>query len=149
MTHKRRLISVLAISASIGASLLLTSPASATSNDSMAAAETPSFEIFYGPNCTGSASRIYSGFNRGEAWINDTFNTTRFGAAGYGQKIRDNAASVYVNNAQLWILGHGALWETLYGWGECFNLADYGLRNQNTQFQLYEPNGRVSETHSE
>lgn len=54
------------------------------------------FTIFYSPNCTG-ASRAYPGLNSGERWINDTFNAPGIYAAGYGQYIEYNAASIQVN----------------------------------------------------
>lgn len=74
----------------------------ASASQAAAAAVTPAFEIYYSPNCTG-ASRYYSGQNFGEWWINDKFNLTNSGSAGYGQKIRNNAASVKLYNASLWV----------------------------------------------
>jgi len=102
-----------------------------------AAAATPSFEIFYAPGCK-SASRKYSGVNRGEAWINDTFNSTAHGSAGYGQKIRNNAASVVTHNAQsVNIKGNDGVYIAFSG-STCQTLEfPYGnRRNNNIGWQL-------------
>lgn len=101
----------------------------------VAFAATPGFEIYYSPNCT-NASRQYLGQNFGEWWINDTFNRTTSGSAGYGQKIRNNAASVRLYSASLWIAsasdmqtGKASFYKSAaYG---CFNLEPSGLRNNN------------------
>ena len=103
------------------------------------AAPAPSFEIFYSPDCSAgaSASRSYDGYNAGESWINDTFTSSRFGGAGFGQLIRNNAASIYVANAYVSIRNSdGAGWG--YGSpsvsaGQCFNL-NVNLRNRNTDW---------------
>lgn len=93
------------------------------------------FEIFYGQNCAqgGTASRIYVGI-RNEGWINDTFNSSQWGSAGYGQKIRENAASVYVHSGGVSISTAGGWsWHFASGPGECFNL-NSETRNQNVGF---------------
>ena len=100
------------------------------------------FTIYYSPNCTG-ASRYYPGVNSGEQWINDTFNTPWY-AAGYGQHIRSNAASivvpygttVYIHFAVLW----NGVWtgsdKTYVGGGFCVNFGDL-QRNGNISWQTY------------
>lgn len=94
------------------------------------AAGTPAFEIFYSPNCNSgvSASRVYTGLNAGEHWINDTFNSTKWGSAGYGQKIRNNAASIWVSNATVNILPNSETYVTYRSAGQCFNLNE--IRNR-------------------
>jgi hypothetical protein len=93
------------------------------------------FEIFYGQNCAqgGTASQIYVGV-RNEPWITDTFNSSQWGSAGYGQRIRENAASVYVHSGGLSISTSGGYsWHFASGPGECFNL-NSETRNQNVGF---------------
>jgi len=110
-------------------------PVEAAPEVTAAAAATPAFEIFYSPGCT-NASRVYSGQNFGEWWINDTFNRTASGGAGYRQAIRNNAASVWVSNASLYIASSANMQTGTPAFyvasaGGCFNLAPYGLRNNN------------------
>ncbi|MFI6824235.1 hypothetical protein ACIBJE_25330 [Micromonospora sp. NPDC050187] len=100
-----------------------------------AAAATPKFEIFYSPGCA-NASRIYSGQNFGEWWVNDTFNRNAWGSAGYGQKIRNNAASVRITNATLYIATSADMEVGTVSFYKgaasgCYNLEPYGVRNQN------------------
>jgi len=98
------------------------------------AATKAAFEIFYGPNCSAgrSASRVYSGLNSGERWINDTFNSTQWGASGSGQRIANNAASVYVSYATVMMESNRGAWKQFQSVGSCINLEPYGLRNANT-----------------
>ncbi|WP_316289252.1 hypothetical protein [Clavibacter michiganensis] len=97
-----------------------------------AAAYPPYFEIYYGPNCA-SASRVYTGVNRGEAWINDTFNNTETGTAGYGQKIRNNAASIRTWNVQsVNIKGNDGTYIAFSSQGACVPLdSRFGNRRNN------------------
>ncbi|MGJ1427768.1 hypothetical protein ACR8AL_03655 [Clavibacter sepedonicus] len=115
--------------AGAGAAKAETSSSPATAS---AAAATPSFEIFYGLNCS-SASRIYTGANHGEAWINDTFNSTQYGSAGSGQRIRNNAASIRTLNVQsVNIKGNDGTYITFYTHGNCASLESaYGNRRNN------------------
>lgn len=101
-----------------------------------AAAATPAFEIFYSPNCSagGSASRVYTGLNSGEHWINDTFTSRQWGSAGYGQLIRNNAASIYVSNATVNIFPSSETYRAFRSTGQCFNLDD--LRNRNVAWSV-------------
>lgn len=71
------------------------SPMSGTRSLKPLAALDTGFEVYYHAFCKG-AGRYYAGANAGEAWVNDTFNNTNFGTDGYGQKILNNAASVFV-----------------------------------------------------
>ena len=134
----RRAFGAVAAVAAIAISGLAAAPA-------QAATYTPAFEIFYSPNCSagGSASHVYSGpRSNGEAWINDTFNSTQFGSAGYGSRIRNNAASIYVSHAQVMIVpDHSVGSHTFVSAGACFNLEPWGLRNNNTDFFVYTYNG--------
>lgn len=95
------------------------------------------FRIFYSPDCArgGSASRSYYGLNSGEHWINDRFNNSA-GLSGYDQIIRQNAASILVYNAAVWISGDNGYSWTLFNSrsSTCFNLGDRGLRNRNTNW---------------
>lgn len=109
--------------------------------DSTTLQASASFHIFYSPNCatshSGSASRFYPGLNSGEAWINDTFNDATAGANGYGQLIRSNAASISVTNAAVYISDDGGYSYIAFssrGTLTCFNLADKGMRNRNTNW---------------
>ncbi|WP_285116328.1 hypothetical protein [Leifsonia sp. fls2-241-R2A-40a] len=100
------------------------------------AASTPAFEIFYSPNCNAgvSASRVYTGLNSGEHWISDTFNSKQWGAAGYGQLIRNNAASIWVSSATVNIFPSSATYATYRSAGQCFNLNE--LRNRNVVWSV-------------
>ncbi|MFS2030059.1 hypothetical protein ACEN85_08115 [Curtobacterium sp. CT11-45] len=120
----------------------IAAPASAdemttSSASTSAVAATPSFEIFYGPGCS-SASRVYTGTNRGEAWVNDTFNRTTHGIAGSGQKIRNNAASIITHNVQsVNIRGNDGVYIAFSTQGKCVSLdSPFGnRRNNNTGWQ--------------
>lgn len=102
--------------------------------------DSSSFHIFFSPNCAGgrpgSANRYYPGLNSGEAWINDRFDDATAGAAGYGQLIRQNAASISVSNATVWISADGGYSFSAFSSRgfTCFNLGDRGLRNRNTNW---------------
>jgi hypothetical protein len=100
---------------------------------------TPWFRIYFGQNCAsgGTANHYYPGYNAGEAWINDTFNDSSSGSSGYGQTIRNNAASVLVNSAAVWISSDGGFSFTAYNTSgsQCFNLGDRGQRNANTNWK--------------
>lgn len=102
-----------------------------------AATPPPAFEIFYSPNCNAgvSASRVYTGVNAGEHWINDTFNSRQWGSAGYGQPIRNNAASIWVSYATVNIFPSSQSYTTFRSTGQCFNLGD--LRNRNVVWSTY------------
>ncbi|MBF4623410.1 hypothetical protein [Clavibacter sp. VKM Ac-2872] len=104
-----------------------------------AAQPTPAFEIFYGVNCSsgGSASRVYTGENAREGWVNDTFNKTTWGSAGNGQKIRDNAQSIYLSNARVRIITETGYpdWEE-QSYGACYNLPA-GVHDHNIMWQTY------------
>jgi hypothetical protein len=98
-----------------------------------AQAATPAFEIFFGSDCGGggTASRTYTGVNSGESWINDTFNSSQFGSAGYGQTIRNNAASMYVSAARVLVQDNTGVYHSFStSGGFCFNF-DSTLRNKN------------------
>ena len=101
-----------------------------------AAVGTPAFEIFYSPNCNSgaSASRVYTGLNSGEHWINDTFTSRQWGSAGYGQAIRNNAASIWVSNATVNIFPSSQAYRAFRSAGQCFNLND--LRNRNVVWSV-------------
>lgn len=108
-----------------------------------AQAATPAFEIFYGPGCGGggTASRTYTGFNAKEGWVNDTFDSSRWGNAGLGLRIRENAASIYISNARVYIYtdgGDSPSW-TAASTGACYDLPA-GVRNHNTQWQTFRIN---------
>ncbi|MBF4625409.1 hypothetical protein [Clavibacter sp. VKM Ac-2872] len=110
---------------------------SSTGATAAQAADVPAFEIFYGQNCSAgaTASRIYTGVNSGEKWVDDSFNTTRFGVNGYGQRIKDNAASMYLSHARVIIYTDGPQsigWEAS-GAARCVNFPD-DIRNLNTQW---------------
>jgi hypothetical protein len=105
---------------------------------------TPAFEIFYGQNCHrgGTASRVYTGTNRGEGWVDDRFDKRT--GPGYGQKIRKNAASVYVRHATVAISttsGSGEAWSAA---GACYNLPSK-LRNANVRWLTYPYYGSANE----
>jgi hypothetical protein len=106
----------------------------------------PAFEIFYGQNCSRgqTASRIYSGYNAGEAWINDTFTSSQYGSAGYGQPIRNNAASIYVSHAMVRLTtpSNYPVW-VARAVGACYNLPD-NVRNSNTNWTTYSYGGSVN-----
>ncbi|WP_374010251.1 hypothetical protein [Leifsonia sp. LS-T14] len=101
------------------------------------AAASPAFEIFYSPNCNAgvSASRVYTGVNTGEHWINDTFNSKQWGSAGYGQSIRNNAASMWVSNATVNIFPSSETYTAYRSAGQCFNLNE--LRNRNVAWSVW------------
>ena len=100
------------------------------------------FTIYYSPNCTG-ASRYYGGLNSGEAWINDTFNSSPF-AVGYGQHIRSNAASIVVPYGTTVYIHFSVLYngvwtgtdKTFVGGGFCVNFGDLE-RNGNLNWRTY------------
>ncbi|MFF1634368.1 hypothetical protein [Leifsonia sp. NPDC058248] len=106
------------------------------------AAAAKGFTIYYSPNCAG-ASRYYPGVNSGEQWINDTFNLSPF-AAGYGQHIRSNAASIVVPygttvNISFSVLYNGVWTGTnasFTGGGFCVNFGDL-QRNGNLSWSTY------------
>ncbi|MBF4623411.1 hypothetical protein [Clavibacter sp. VKM Ac-2872] len=105
-----------------------------------AQAADPAFEIFFGKDCSGggSASRVYTGENLGEGWVNDTFNKTQWGSWGVNQRVRNNAESIYLSNAhvRIYINGDRSLaWEE-QSRGQCYNLPD-GVSNHNTQWATY------------
>ncbi|WP_431218238.1 hypothetical protein [Leifsonia xyli] len=102
-----------------------------------AAGTVPAFEIFYSPNCNAgtSASRVYTGVNAGEHWINDTFNSRQWGSAGYGQPIRNNAASLWVSNATVNIFPSSETYTAFRSAGQCFNLNE--LRNRNVVWSTW------------
>lgn len=125
------------IGASVFAGGGVANAASESGATAAAAAATPSFEIFYGPNCA-SASRVYTGANRGEAWINDTFTRTASGTAGLGQKIGNNAASIRTFNVQsVNIKGRDGTYIAFSTQGACKPLdSPFGnRRNNNTGWQ--------------
>jgi hypothetical protein len=101
------------------------------------AAAVPAFEIFYSPDCNAgaSASRVYTGANSGEHWINDTFNSRQWGSKGYGQLIRNNAASMWVSNATVNIFPSSQTYTAFRSTGRCFNLND--LRNRNVAWSTW------------
>lgn len=103
-----------------------------------AQAATPAFEIFFSPDCAAgkSASRVYTGTNFGEAWVNDKYNSKQFGSAGFDQRIAYNAASVYVSNAQVQINYDQNLYWIGKSTGNCFNL-QMPYRNQNRNWTTY------------
>lgn len=108
------------------------------SSDAAVAAASPYFRIFYGENCYsgGTSGRAYFGYNSGEAWINDRFESA---GAGYNQLIRQNAASVWVVSGQLLLSRDGGYsWRSYFGTsgGVCFNLDNSGMRNQNTNWMM-------------
>lgn len=108
-----------------------------------AQAATPAFEIFYGPGCGGggTASRVYTGFNPKEGWVNDTFTSSQWGTVGLGQPIREDAASIYVSNARVYIYTDGGdtpSW-TAASTGACYDLPP-AVRNHNTQWQTFRIN---------
>lgn len=131
--RRRRLIGGTAITAAAVAllSLGVVSPAQADVNPPDAA-----FEIFYSPNCQG-ASRVYNKSEHApqEQFINDRFNLTRFGSAGSGQHVRNNAASIYVG------VGYPIVyfddWNRGHRWspGHCWNF-DTTERNRNIGFKF-------------
>ncbi|OQJ63052.1 hypothetical protein B5P24_08630 [Clavibacter tessellarius] len=129
---RRRSRALAALSVTAGVALASVTGASS------AQAVGPAFEIFYGPDCSGggTASRVYTGINQGEAWIDDTFDKTTWGSTGSGQLIRNNAASIYVSHANVALYLDGS---SYIGWdaqasGACFNLTD-GIRNHNTRWK--------------
>ncbi|MBF4625201.1 hypothetical protein [Clavibacter sp. VKM Ac-2872] len=130
---RSRTIAALSVAAGVALSTLTGATAA------QAARPVPAFEIFWGFNCGagGTASRVYSYENALEGWVNDTFDSTRFGSQGYGQKIRNNAESIYVSNARVRIITEDAFpaWEE-QSYGACYNLPD-GVRNKNIQWQTY------------
>jgi len=103
----------------------------------VAASAPPAFEIFYSPNCNAgvSASRVYTGANNGEHWINDTFNSTQWGSAGYGQLIRNNAASLWVSYATVNVFPSSETYRSFRSTGQCFNLGD--IRNRNVAWSVF------------
>lgn len=128
---KRRGRASVAIAASIvviGAGLVGATPAQG--------ATAKGFTIFYSPNCSG-ASRYYPGANSGEQWISDAFNSNIF-AAGNGQRIRYNAASVSVPYGTTVRVSFAGTWggapmvtyRTFTGDGLCKNFT-YDERNTN------------------
>lgn len=100
------------------------------------------FAIYYSPNCAG-ASRYYPGVNSGEQRINDTFNSNWI-AAGYGQRIRQNAASMYVPYGttvnieffKLWDGVHTRMYPTFSGTRFCKNFGSFE-RNGNLSWVTY------------
>jgi len=122
---RRASLSLLAI-ATLFSGFAIASPAQAV---------TPAFEIFYGPNCGAgkTASRVYTGVNAGEQWINDTFTSTQWGTPGSGQPIRYNAASMYVSYATV-VINYDR--NDAIGWrstGVCVNFNDH-YRNGNVSW---------------
>ena len=117
-------------SAALGVAVLGAAPA-------QAATPPPAFEIFYSPNCASgvSASRVYTGANAGEHWINDTFNSRQWGSAGYGQPIRNNAASMWVSYATVNIFPSSETYTAFRSTGQCFNLG--ALRNRNVVWSTW------------
>ena len=91
------------------------------------AAGIPQFRIYFARGCA-SAGHYYTGATASEAWINDTFNDSSTGPAGFGQKIRNNAASIYLytgtTNIRVWY-GTSMIipWEDFYGLYKCFGLS--------------------------
>lgn len=136
MTRESRSRTAKRMAASAAVALAITAAGVVTAAPAQAAT-TPAFEIFYGPNCAQgvTASRVYTGLNAGEKWINDTFNSKQWGSAGYGQRINSNAASVYVSNAAVWIsVDNGYSFKAHISKGQCFNLNE--LRNRNNAWKV-------------
>jgi hypothetical protein len=131
--RRRRLIGGTAIGAAAVAAMSLGvfTPAQADINPPNAA-----FEIFYSPDCQG-ASKIYNKSEHApqEQFINDRFNLTRFGSAGIGEHVRNNAASIYIG------AGYPALyfddWNRGKRWsaGHCWNF-NPDERNRNFGFKF-------------
>jgi hypothetical protein len=128
-SNRRRRLGVASAVAIVGAVAvggLTAAPASASDR---------AFEIFYSPNCTG-ASRVYdNATNPGkESWINDTFNLNRAGGGGFGQRIRANAASMYLRGSGVTIYKYTGSNVFVFirevNLGTCINF-DSTLRNQN------------------
>jgi hypothetical protein len=114
----------------LAAGLLISTPAKA-------ATPPPAFEIFYGLDCAAgkTASRVYTGSNPGEAWVNDTFNSTKWGSAGAGQLIRRNAASIYISYASVTInWDYNQAWMSGRRTGVCMNLGY--MRNNNLDWNV-------------
>ena len=104
------------------------------------ASGTPSFQIYYGQDCKTSY-RTYSYATNYEAWINDRFNgyTPKVASSGYGygQLIRDNAASIFVSSGTVLIYAAENPIFPYYGYTfGCHNF-DNQQRNQNTGWQAY------------
>lgn len=134
MRQRRARRSRLLAAASVSVGFALVSLAGATPAQ---AAGAPYFEIFYGPGCAGgeSSSRVYTGANSGEGWVDDTFNSNGWGDAGYGQRIRDNAASIEITRATVTIYTDGpqTSWQASTAKQGCFDFPD-GVRNHNIQW---------------
>jgi hypothetical protein len=131
MTRGRVIAAISATAAAVLVTLAGAAPAQAA---------TPAFEIFYGPGCGGggTASRVYTGNNSKEGWVNDTFTSSQWGTTGLGEPIRNDAASIYISNAAVYIYVDGndsPSWSAASS-GACYNLPD-GVRNHNTQWQTF------------
>lgn len=141
--QRRRKVAALALALGL---LTTVSTVGAASPTQIEAAQTQAvqsfgFEIFYGPNCYAgrTAFRHYEGYNASESWVNDTFNGDLQGnSAGYGQKIRNNAASIYLRSAHVGIYINGqSQISTSYAAGrthKCINFSP-AVRNHNTGWQ--------------
>ncbi len=100
------------------------------------------FMVYYRPDCAG-AWRLYVGA-RSEFWINDTFNAPMSWFAGFGQKIRNNAASVMLSpRSAIYIEAQETQWSkyivTYTNTGsssKCYNFYPE-IRNHNTYFKFY------------
>lgn len=115
-----------------------------TASPAAAAEPRPSFQIFYGPDCA-TAYRTYlgprtPGVIHEEYWIHDTFNASSASSPGYGQKIRQNAASIRLQpRTRVKILDGYDNWSSSianssYSTSRCLNLG--GLRNDNIAFKV-------------
>jgi hypothetical protein len=116
-----------------------TAVGSAASSATSAARATPGFRVYFSPNCA-NASRYYSGPNGGEYWINDTFNAGA-GLSGYGQKIRNNAASVRITDASVYVASAADMQTGKVSFYKsaatgCYNLEPSGTRNNNVWFAI-------------
>lgn len=125
-------VAIAAAVASVVVSLVGAAPAQAAAKG---------FTIYYSPNCAG-ASRYYPGLNSGEAWINDRFDSSIF-HQGYGQGIRQNAASiqipygttVFISFYQLDRYGnHNWRYSSFTGGGFCVNFDSF-QRNGNIDWR--------------
>ncbi|GHI95424.1 hypothetical protein [Streptomyces olivaceus] len=115
-----------------------------TSSPASAAEPRPSFQVFYGPGCA-TAYRTHlgprtPGVIHKEYWIHDTFNASSASSPGYGQKIRQNAASIRLQpRTRVKILDGYGQWSSSisnssYSTSRCLNFV--GLRNDNVAFRV-------------